>query len=180
MRSQLQLEVYESGNVNTLTIIDRSIYNSDIEVSCEQLVITSPGFGDSVIVDVTNGFNTGFTSHDLGYTKKNCDKMIGLQDGIYTLTYQICPIDVLNVTYNHLRQTQALKKYYEALCSLELSDCSPTTEQKNKLNKLKEIKQYLDAAKSYVEYCNNPIKGLELHNYAIDKLNALDTLCKTC
>jgi hypothetical protein len=49
---------------------------------------------------------------------------------------------------------------------------------KEKLNKITMIQRYLDAAKSFVEYCHEPAKGMELYNYAIKLLDKLD--CKSC
>jgi len=180
MRSELKLQVYEDGNESILTIIDRSVYNPDITTTCSEVLITAPGFGDELVFEVAVDFNKAFTSHDFGYTDITCDKTMLLQDGIYVITYNICPTDTFTVTYNHLRQTRVLNKYYKTLCSLQLDACQPTKKQKENLLKLKEIKQYLDAAKAYVEVCGNPKKGLELNDYAIERLSKISTLCKTC
>jgi hypothetical protein len=61
---------------------------------------------------------------------------------------------------------------------LELAACEPSAKIKKKLDKLIEIKSYLDAAKAKVEYCHEPDKGMTLYNYAIKLLDKLE--CKTC
>lgn len=181
MKSELSLQVYESGDCNTLLLKDTSQYNPDITTTCAQLLITPPGFGDTHAFDVSEDFFVSYNSYDFEYTNQACDESkILLQDGIYQIRYQICPTDVLFVEYNHLRQCQALNCYNQALCSVKLDACTPNSLQLEKLEKLKEIKQYLDAAKAYVESCNSPEKGLELHNYAVNKLKSLNIDCNSC
>lgn len=182
MISKLALEIYEDRNCKTFTVKDISNYNLDIDVQCSQLLITPPGFGEVFSFDVSVGFHESFSSFDFkkGF-KSECDQeLLDLQDGIYQVRYQICPINKVNVEYNHLRQCKALNMYYENLCALELETCELSSIQKEKLKELKEIKSYLDAAKAYVEYCNSPKKGIELHNYAVDKLKKLNNKCKSC
>jgi hypothetical protein len=82
------------------------------------------------------------------------------------------------VEYNHLRITQALIRYNKALCDLDLAACEPSAKVQQKLEKLRMIRMYLDAAKAKVEYCHEPQKGMSLYNYAIKLLNKFE--CKTC
>ncbi len=181
MKSVLSLQVYESGDCNSLMLKDTSTYNSDITTTCAQLLITPPGFGDTHVFDVEEDFFVIYNSYDFLYTNAHCDdEPIPLQDGIYQIRYQICPTAELYVEYNHLRQCEVLNCYNQALCAVKLEACTPNSTQVAKLEKLKEIKQLLDAAKAYVEVCNSPEKGLELHNYAIKRLTALNLTCDTC
>jgi len=179
MKSRLLLQIREDRDCNTFTVKDVSVYNPDIAVSCAELLITPPGFGDTFNFSVETGFDTAYTSRDFKYTGTDCD-IISLQDGIYQIRYHICPTDEVFVEYNHLRQCSALNDYYEALCALKLEACYPTKKQAELLDKLRTIKQYFDAAKAYVEVCNAPNKGLELHNYAVEKLKELNITCTTC
>lgn len=181
MKSQLSLQVYEDRNCKTLTVKDISIYNEDITNTCNELLITPPGFGETHKFEVADEFHQVFTSNSFNYTSAACeDELIVLQDGLYQIKYQVCPTDKVFVEYHHLRQCQALNMYYEALCALKLEPCTPTSLQEEKLESLREIKQYLDAAKSYVESCGAPRKGIELHDYAVNKLKNLGVVCKTC
>lgn len=181
MISKLALQVYEDGNCKTFTVKDISEYNQDITISCNELFITPPGFGESFVFPVKTDFHNVYNSNDFAYTNSACDEdLIELQDGIYQIRYHICPTDKVFVEYYHLRQCQTLNNYHEALCAVKLEACESTNKQKEQLEELTEIKQYLDAAKAYVEVCNVPKKGIELQNYAISKLDALNITCKTC
>jgi hypothetical protein len=47
-----------------------------------------------------------------------------------------------------------------------------------RLEELNFIKMYLEAAKSKVEFCHEPQKGMSLYNYALKLLNKMD--CINC
>jgi uncharacterized protein YqiB (DUF1249 family) len=69
----------------------------------------------------------------------------------------------------------------ETLCNLKLNPCLADEEQSIKLNKLHEIKLYMDAAVGEVSYCGNIQRGVDLYNYAnhlLDKLS--DSACFGC
>jgi uncharacterized protein YqiB (DUF1249 family) len=69
----------------------------------------------------------------------------------------------------------------ETLCNLKLNPCLADEEQSIKLNKLHEIKLYMDAAVAEVSYCGNINKGTELYNYANLLLGKLsDSSCLGC
>ena len=82
------------------------------------------------------------------------------------------------VEYNHMRITKALNRYYNILCRLDVSDCDPPFKIKQRLQELNFIKMYLEAAKSKVEFCHEPQKGMSLYNYALKLLNKMD--CVNC
>jgi len=77
-----------------------------------------------------------------------------------------------------MRITQAMNKYYNVLCSLDANACDPPLQIKQKLEELRFIKMYLDAAISKVEFCHEPQKGMTLYNYALKLLNKMD--CVNC
>jgi hypothetical protein len=181
MKSQLGLQIIEDRNCQVLTIKDISVYNENITNTCNELLITPPGLGETFKFEVSDNFLNTYNSHSFKYTSTSCeDELIDLADGIYQIRYQVCPTDKVYVEYHYLRQCQALNMYYEALCALKLDPRYPSSFQKEKMEELRDIKQYLDAAKSYVESCGAPRKGLELHNYALEKLKDLGVVCKTC
>lgn len=180
MISKLALQFYEDYNSTTLTIIDRSIYNEDITVGCERLLITLPGFVHPITVPISTGFNEAFTAYDLKLTNRNNSNLMKLPDGLYIINYSICPNDEVYVEYNYLRQTETYKKYFKKLCSLQLLGCEEKKSTAEIIKKLQTIDMYLQAAKAYVEECGAPVRGLELHAYAnklLDKLN-IDCNCK--
>jgi hypothetical protein len=143
------------------------------------LNVTVPGYGYSNQIDVVAGFSAILTACDLQLQTNQCGQQYApLPDGLYIIKYSVSPNDIVYVEYNHLRITNALNRYNKALCSLDLAACDPPAKIKEKLEKLRLIKMYLDAAKAKVEFCLEAQQGMTLYNYAIKLLNKFD--CKTC
>jgi hypothetical protein len=180
----LSLEVPTVMNACILTVFDTSIYSEAIPVVCETLNITLPGFSYSVQLDVDacagcSGFLENISACDLGVQTVNCGTTCAdLPDGVYIIKYSVSPNDVVYVEYNHMRITQALNRYYNILCRVDVADCDPPAKVKQKLEMLRMIKMYLDAAKSKVEFCHEPQKGMSLYNYALKLLKKMD--CVNC
>jgi hypothetical protein len=175
----LSLEVPTVMNSCILSINDTSVYSPLVPITCPTLNVTVPGFAYSCQFDVTPGFNQILTACDLQLQTQQCGEVYAsIPDGIYIIKYSVSPNDVVYVEYNHLRITQALIRYNKALCDLDLAACEPSAKVQQKLEKLRMIRMYLDAAKAKVEYCHEPQKGMSLYNYAIKLLNKFE--CKTC
>lgn len=175
----LSLEVPTVMNPCILSINDTSVYSPIVPITCETLNVTVPGFSYSVQFDVTAGFSQILTACDLQLQTTQCGEVYAnLPDGVYIIKYSVSPNDLVFVEYNHLRITQALIRYNKALCALDLAACEPPKKVQEKLEKLRMIRMYLDAAKAKVEYCHEPQKGMSLYNYAIKLLNKFE--CKTC
>jgi hypothetical protein len=179
---RLSLEILDTSNENTLTIIDSSTYLTGIAPTCPELLITAPGFQYSASVPAANlqpGFNNTLTACSLEIQTKACDSVFEvIPDGIYAIRYSVSPNEYVKVEYNHLRLTQIYNRWQKALCDLDLSDCLPEKNKKDKFAKLQEVDMYLKAAKAKVEVCNSSKKGMDLYNYAIKLLDKID--CKTC
>jgi hypothetical protein len=175
----LSLEVPTTMNSCILPINDTSVYSNIVPITCETLNVTVPGFTYSNQIDVTSGFSYILTACDLQLQTTGCGEQYAeLPDGIYIIKYSVSPNDVVYVEYNHLRITKALIRYNKALCNLDLAACDPPVKVKEKLEKLRMVRMYLDAAKAKVEFCHEPQKGMTLYNYAIKLLNKLD--CINC
>lgn len=175
----LSLEVPTTMNNCILPINDTSVYSPLVPITCETLNVTVPGFSYSNQIDVTSGFSLILTACDLQLQTTGCGETYApLPDGIYIIKYSVSPNDLVYVEYNHLRITQALIRYNKALCDLDIAACEPPAKIKQKLEKLRMIKMYLEAAKAKVEYCHESQKGMSLYNYAIKLLNKFD--CINC
>ncbi len=181
-RHVLSLEVPTTMNKSILRIMDTSIYSENSEVVCPLLQVTLPGFAITKNFEypqIEPGFSLNLTACDLGVQFDNCGtEYADLLDGIYIIRYSVSPNDQVYVEYNHLRITCALTKYYELLCEMDFPTCEPSQKQKEKLNTLRMIKTYLDAAKAKVEYCHEPDRGMMLYNYAMKLIEKLN--CKNC
>ena len=184
----LSLEVPQVMNECILKILDTSVYqviDPNIPIICPTLNVTVPGFNYSNQIEgavmqdfVTEGHIT-LTACDLQLQNVNCGtKYFNLPDGIYIIKYSVSPNDQVYVEYNHLRITYALNKYYKILCDIDVADCDPPYKIKEKLEELRLIFMYLQAAKSKVEFCLEPQKGMSLYNYALKLLNKME--CSNC
>lgn len=181
MKHQLSLELPDTNNTKILRVFDTSTYVPDIPVKCGVLQITSPGFRVPVQIEVLPYFNLVLNACTLGIFRGDCGEDTPcLSDGIYIVNYSVSPNDKVYVEYNYLRVTNIVNKYFAELCKLELAACEPRAEVKSKLKELRFIKSLIDAAKVKVEYCNSPVQGMELFNYALKKLNKYSGECSNC
>jgi hypothetical protein len=183
----LSLEVPFVMNPCIMKIFDTSVYttNPPIPITCPTLNITVPGFGYSnqiegaVMTDFVDSGHITLTACDLQLQTVGCGTQYAdLPDGIYIIKYSVSPNDQVYVEYNYMRITQAMNKYYKVLCDVDAAACEPPFKVKQKLEELRLIKMYLDAAISKVEFCHEPQKGMSLYNYALKLLNKMT--CTNC
>lgn len=178
-KHNLSLEVSQTLNECQMMITDTSVYGDGcINVTCPQLQITPPGFICAVSFtepDIEPGFcNLVLTACDLELQTQDCDTHPNsLPDGVYVIRYSVAPNEHVYVEYNHLRVTQLLKSYYDAMC--EIKDCctKPEKETKKLLRELADVKMYIEAAKAKVEICHEPDAGMNLYNYAKSLLSKI-------
>jgi hypothetical protein len=162
-----------------LKIFDTSVYTPLLPVTCPTLNITVPGFGYSVQLDTTQDFVETITACDLQLQTTDCGTVtVDIPDGVYIIKYSVSPNETVYVEYNHMRITQALNKYYNVLCDVDANACDPPFKIKQRLEELRLIFMYLQAAKGKVEFCHEPQKGMSLYNYAMKLLNKLT--CTHC
>ena len=177
-KHQLSLELPDTNNIKVLRLFDTSIYATGLPVDCGALRITSPGFNLPVGIEVLPNFNIVLNACSLGLQRTSCTEASQpLPDGIYVINYSVSPNTNVFVEYNHLRTTQTTNKYFNLLCDLEMSACEPDADVKDKLEELRLIKSFIDAAKAKVEYCHEPSAGMELLMYAQKKLNKYAAEC---
>lgn len=177
-KHQLSLELPDTNNIKVLRLFDTSLYAQDLAIDCGTLRITSPGFNLPVAIEILKGFNIVLNACSLGLQRTNCqDASQPIPDGVYVINYSVAPNTSVFVEYNHLRTTQTTNKYFNLLCDLEMSACEPDADVKEKLEELRLIKGFIDAAKAKVEYCHEPQAGMELLIYAQKRLNKYATEC---
>jgi hypothetical protein len=177
-KHQLSLELPDTNNIKVLRLFDTSLYAEDLAIDCGTLRITSPGFNLPVAIEILKGFNIVLNACSLGLQRTNCqDASQPIPDGVYVINYSVAPNTSVFVEYNHLRTTQTTNKYFNLLCDLEMSACEPDADVKEKLEELRLIKGFIDAAKAKVEYCHEPQAGMELLIYAQKRLNKYATEC---
>lgn len=189
IRHQLALDIPDTNNPSVFRVIDASIYGEGLEVKCATLEITSPGFSSPVQIDVTTyasntvaSFNLVLNACSLGLiTNGNCmENAPALPDGIFKVKYSVSPNDSVYVEYYHFRMTQTYNRYNEQLCMLELAPCEPSVETRARLNELRTIKSFMEAAKIKAEQCHDPEMAMQLMLYAKTRLDKYIGGCKNC
>ena len=177
-RHILSLEIPTVSNCNLLCIKDTSQYSKDLAVDCEELLITLPGYTIPVLINVDKDFDMCLTACTLALQKENCGtKQENIPDGIYIIRYSVSPNSKVYVEYNHLRVTKLLTQYYEVLCDLDVKPCQPDSDKATLLAEMHYIKTMIDAAVSNVEYCQSSAQGMQIYNYAKERLNKI--ICPT-
>ena len=175
----LSLEIPPVGNACVMKIFDTSVYSAQVAIFEPKLQITVPGYTYAAEVHFQPESSCNLTACDLGLQTEHCGQSyVNLPDGIYVIKYVVDPNHVVYVEYNHLRMTQAMDLYQKILCDIDVADCDPPKAVKDKLNHLRLIRMYLDAAKAKVETCHEQQEGMTLYNYALKLLNKLD--CRHC
>lgn len=186
----LALDIPDTACENIIRIWDASIYDALLEVDCPRLDIYLPGFSTPIYyvndpdatppTSLLPGFVKNFSTQDLGLTAH--DVPLGnFPDGLYTIRYSISPNDSVYVQYYHLRVTHLTNVYYQEICKIQMQACEPTAEQLERMEDLRYIKMYIDAAKAKAEYCHAPIQANELYVYAERLLAKYQTgACVSC
>lgn len=178
-KHQLALDIPDTLNESVFRVIDASIYSPDVPTECPKLEITLPGFTlPAVITDIEPLFSVNLDACQLGIQIHNCGIQFNtLPDGVYIVRYSLSPNDKLYVEYNHLRITCALNKINKILCCLDLKDCEPVEPTKSQIRELQDLWMMLKGAKSNVEYCHHPKKGMAMYKYIMGRLDKLSCAC---
>jgi|TARA_A100000172_G_scaffold36352_1_gene22071 hypothetical protein len=167
----LSLEIPSVTNCDIFSVKDTSQYAENLPIECPELLITPPGFNAPYMIEVQPGFDLNLTPCALGLQTYNCDQSTSpFPDGVYTIGYRVQPHEKVFVQYHYLRVTEILKMYHEKLCELDITPCEPTFSKKKLLSDMRFIRTMVDAAKAKVEYANNLEEGLELYNFAYQRL----------
>ena len=172
IKHQLGLDIPYTANPTIFRVVDVSIYDALMDVDCQQLEITPPGFNEPVSIPVsTQNFSLVLTACSLKIQTQDCGSdAYMLPDGIYIIRYSVSPNDKLYVEYHHLRTTHLINKYNQLLCDLEIHACEPEPDVKAQLDELRLIKSFIDAAKVKVEDCHDDAEGMSLLVYAQQRL----------
>jgi hypothetical protein len=182
IKHRLALDIFDTSCETVIKISDVSSYGQGLPVECLRLDITLPGFYQPVYIEnLEPGFNKVIDMITLGYQLANAEHLNSFPDGLYLIKYSVSPNDKRYVIYNHLRTTCITNEYYRELCKLQLAECEPTKEIKQKLNDLRYIKMLIDAAKAKAEYCDSIAQATDMLGYAARMLGKYQTgSCLTC
>ena len=73
-----------------------------------------------------------------------------------------------------------MSNYYNKLCDLNIKACDPTIAMKELASEMKFIRTMIDAAKAKVEYGHSPNEGMELYNFALERLKKITCDVSCC
>ena len=146
----LSLEIPAVSNCELLCIKDTSQYSTELAVDCEELLITLPGYSVPILIKV------------------------------YIVRYSVSPNSKVFVEYNHLKVSSLMSTYYNVLCDLDVQACQPNSTKADLLSEMNFIRTLIDAAVANVEYCASSAQGMQLYNYAKQRLNKISCPSGNC
>jgi len=177
----LSLDIPTVSNCELLCIKDTSQYASELNIDCEELLITPPGYSVPVLIKVNKTFDFCLNACSLSLQTVGCgSKQNSLTDGIYIIRYSVSPNDKVFVEYNHLRITNILTDYFQVLCDLDVNACQPDSRKQELLSEMGFIRTMIDAAVANVEYCQSSAQGMQLYNYAKQRLSKINCPSGNC
>lgn len=178
-RHILSLDIPVTTNPSILKIWDSSIYSNDLDVTCAILKIKSPGFINPVIIEVEPGFSLNLCACNLGIITQGCDTDYSpLPDGVYEIEYSVSPNDIVFVEYAHLRTVSIRESLYKEICTSGLSGCLPNLDAGDRIKEISLIETFIKGAEIMTSRCGDPVKGMEMLQYAKKRLDRYT--CKDC
>lgn len=164
---RLDILLVPTYNVNTMNIIDASVYPTDPPVvSSPTIEITVPGFNVVTIPFDVNNFNI-FTSSNLGISEEGV--INPLPDGIYHLRYSIAPAYENFVEKSILRVDRLQEKFDEAFMKLDMMECDKAIKAQSKIQ-LNSIYYFIQGAIAAANNCAL-VTATELYSQAQQMLS---------
>lgn len=163
-----------------MRLFDTSYYCGDTDVENYLIEILPVNKSTWVTFHVQKNFSLALNSSNLTY-KKVTDKanLIDLPDGIYEIKQSIKPNIYSVQLYYHLRTTDLQKKVSAEWNKLISDECKLSRDEYySNRDKLREIDEYLSAAKYKVEECAEKKEGKELYEWASKLLDQYTNECQ--
>ena len=178
-KTELYIEVSDSLNLKVLRIFDTSHFCDEV-IENYLLEVLPVNKSNWVTFPVLKGFSLSVNSSSLGYKKvSDVDCLIDLPDGIYEFKQSYKPNIHTLQHYSHLRVVEMRVKLSHEWNKLVDDTCKLSKEEFFKQrDKLREIDEYLTAAKYKVDECGDKIKGKELYEWAQKLLKIYTNECQ--
>lgn len=168
----LDFDILQQEDCRYMSIWDTSTYveRPDNPV----LDITVPGYQNPIRLIFNPSEINILNSNLLNLsTAPSITLLPNLPDGVYEITYRICPLDELYITKKVLRTCEIDCKYLNAFAKWD-TDCDGC-ENNRKL--LQEVFIYINSAKAHASLCNYN-KAAEFLQKANTKLSNIDCNCR--
>jgi len=180
IKSELSLEVSQALKPKILRVFDTSHYCTDEEIENYLVEVLPVNKGVWITFVVRKDFSLVLNSASLRYTKGGTiSDLADLPDGIYEFKMSVKP-NILNINhFYHLRTVDFERKLQAQFVKLIDGKCNLSSSEynSNKL-KLRDIEEYVKAAKWQVEECLDKVKGKELYEFAQKLLQQYTNDCK--
>lgn len=173
----LEFDIIQTGNPKTLVFADASVYMGEPERPLLEVLI--PGYNKYLLTNVEPKVLNTFNSSTLGFNKALfTSEMLDLPDGIWHLTYKICPYDYVRISKTFLRTTLLEIRLAELYDRMDKEDL----EEKEKADyeaKLLDVHVLLESGKlvANINY-KKAQQNYKLAEKLIGKI--FDKLCKNC
>lgn len=179
-KNELYLEVSDYPNLKVLRVFDTSYYCTDDAITNYLIEVLPVNKDKWVTFHVQKNFSLSMNSSSLGYRRvTEITQLRTLPDGIYEFKQSYKPnIDTV-VHYYHLRVVELRHKLKIQWDNLIYDTCKITREEFHiQRDKLREIEEYITAAKYKIEECNEKKEGKELYEWAIKLLERYTNECQ--
>lgn len=179
-KHELSLEVSDFCNPKVLRLFDTSHYCDDEAVENYLIEVLSPQKSAFVTFHVQKGFVLAANSSSLKYRKvDDASGLRDLPDGIYEIKQSYKPNLHTMSHYFHLRTVEARSKLKREWDKLLTDTCKISREEfyENR-DKLREIDEYLLAAKFKIEDCHEKKEGKELYEWALKLMERYSNECQ--
>lgn len=168
---KLDIRICECSSCDNLVLEDHSFYLTD-QPERPKVQIAIPGYTSGILFDFIPSKSNIFNSYSFGLSNNDC--LQELSDGLYTITYMICPYDELFQTIYHIRQCKSWCRWDKLLIKFFDSCLDLPSDSEKMLNK---IEYLLKGAEAFAKDCE-PDKAIELHQKAVELLTRLECVTK--
>ncbi len=178
--TELSIEVSNNTNLKVMRLYDTSFYYKDQIVENYLIEVLPVNKSIWITFNVDRNFSLVLNSSNLRYRKvDSADDLLDLPDGIYEIKQSIKPnIQTVNQFY-HFRVLELLNKLQSERDKLVDNKCDLSKEEYiiNR-DKLRDIEEYILAAKWKVEECHDKVKGKEMYEFARKLLERYTNECQ--
>lgn len=179
-KHELYLDISDFHNSKIMRIYDTSRYCDDDDLENYLIEVLPVNKSSWITFHVMRNFSLALNSSSLGYKKvSDTADLQDLPDGIYEIKQSYKPNIHTVQHYYHLRISEMKNKLNSEWNKLVDDECKLSREEyyKNR-DKLREIDEYLMAAKYKVEECHEKDKGKELYTWATKLLEQYTNECQ--
>ena len=179
-RHELYLDISDSHNSKIMRVYDTSHYVDDEPIENYLIEVLPVNKSKWITFHVLKNFSLALNSSNLGYKKvTDVADLQDLPDGIYEIKQSYKPNVHSMQHYYHLRIAEMKHKLHSEWNKLLDDECKLSREEyyKNR-DKLREIDEYLMAAKYKVEECHEKDKGKEMYTWATKLLEQYTNECQ--